>query len=77
MNSINPDSQLARDLIVRRGGNKARLIARCFIASSPALAADPDNSEQGYAIFREALLKKTFADIHASFDSLLPAEFRY
>lgn len=69
------DTQLEADLARGiRGGNKARLVARCYLAvlrgnNAPYI-------ETAYAEFRDAMVKKTFHALHEQFDHILPAEFR-
>lgn len=62
------------DLVVRRGGNKERLVARCYLA----VLRDSNAAyiETAYAEFRDAMVKKTFNALHEQFDHILPAEFR-
>ena len=58
-----------------RGGNKYRLIARCWVAAGHG--AECGLNADDYEQFRAAWEKQTFAKIHATFDHLLPTEYRY
>ena len=76
-NLLNND-QLNADLLVWRGGNKARLVARCWVAW---VATTPDEDTQGltaddYEGFRKAWTKKSFEAIHKAYDHILPQQFR-
>ena len=64
---------LQNDLVVRRGGAKHRLIARCYAAIQSKLITD---NPMEYPAFRKLHEKKTFAKLHEMFDPILPAEFR-
>jgi hypothetical protein len=69
MTVTQPSNQLEADLETGvRGGNKARLIARCY-----RFAGIPDDYEQ----FRATWIKKTFVQIHEAFDAILPQRYRY
>lgn len=69
-------SQLEADLSTGvRGGNKYRLIARCWLASG--CGADCGMSLDQYETFRTAWERETYARIHATFDAVLPARFRW
>ena len=65
---------LETDLVVRRGGAKHRLIARCYAAIQRLSSCPPDFME--YPAFRKLHEKKTFAKLHELYDAILPAEFR-
>lgn len=65
---------LENDLVVRRGGAKHRLIARCWVAIQRHPAV-PD-SPMDYPAFRKLHEKKTFTKLHEMFDPILPVEFR-
>ena len=65
---------LETDLVVRRGGAKHRLIARCYAALQGLHSCPPDFME--YPDFRKLHEKKTFATLHELYDAILPAEFR-
>ena len=68
---------LQNDLVVRRGGAKHRLIARCWVASHQLPIAGPYLEDPiAYEAFRKLHEKKSFAKIHQMFDPILPAEFR-
>jgi hypothetical protein len=68
-------SQLAADLSTGvRGGNKFRLIARCWVASR--YGADCGMTADQYETFRARWEKQTFARIHSTFDAVLPVQFR-
>ena len=74
-NEIHADlGLLNNDLQVRRGGNKARLVARIYTAIRNA----PGNDEhlETYEEFREVQIKWTFEKLHKVYDHMLPAEFR-
>ena len=62
------------DLQVRRGGNKARLVARIYTAIRNA----PGNNDylQTYEEFREVQIKWTFEKLHKVYDHMLPQEYR-
>lgn len=80
-NLLNND-QLQADLRVYRGGNKARLIARAFVACvnfDNRQGADRKGGQlinATYDEFRAAHINKTFAKLHEIFDQVLPAEYR-
>ena len=73
---------LNADLRVYRGGNKARLVARCYVACvnfDNRNGADPKGGQlvnAPYEEFRAAHINKSFAKLHEAFDQVLPAEFR-
>lgn len=62
------------DLQVRRGGNKARLVARIYTAIRNA----PGNNDylETYEEFREVRIKWTFEKLHKVYDHMLPQEYR-
>ncbi len=66
-------SLLQSDLIVRRGGNKHRLIARCYVAIQSKLITD---NPMDYPTFRKLHEKKSFQKIHEMFDPILPMQYR-
>lgn len=69
------DTQLDADLATGvRGGNKARLIARCYVAMNERLGREC--GPKAYVEFRAAWIKKTFAQLHDYFDQYLPAQYR-
>ena len=70
-------SLLQSDLIVRRGGNKHRLIARCWVAAHqlPTTGSHQDDPV-AYQAFRKLHEKKSFLKIHEMFDPILPAQYR-
>jgi len=71
-------SLLDSDLVVRRGGGKHRLIARCWVAAHQLpTAGTHQNDSESYQAFRKLHEKKTFSKIHEMFDPILPAEYRY
>ena len=65
---------LQSDLVVRRGGNKHRLIARCWVAihQQPTCPDGP----MDYPTFRKLHEKKSFAKLHDMFDPVLPVQYR-
>ena len=64
-------TQLEADLATGvRGGNKFRLIARCWVASNGSTGVAT------YEAFRAAWQNQTFAKLHATFDHILPVEYR-
>lgn len=72
-------SQLEADLSTGvRGGNKARLVARCYVATCKAI--DPSLAEltnaEAYNEFYKINAKKTFNKLHEEFDAVLPIEYR-
>jgi len=69
------DSQIAADITPGRGGNKARLVARCYVALMHDDRAR--NCTRAYAEFRKENIKKTFIKLHDEFDHVLPAQYRY
>ena len=71
-------SLLDSDLVVRRGGSKHRLIARCWVACHQLPVSGPylDDS-MAYEAFRKLHEKKSFLKIHEMFDPILPSEYRY
>ena len=69
------ETQLEADLATGiRGGNKARLIARCFVAYCDRCISPCSDTE--YQEFRAFWMKSTFARIHEEFDNVLPAKYR-
>ena len=70
-------SLLQSDLIVRRGGNKHRLIARCWVAAHqlPTTGTRQDDPV-AYQAFRKLHEKKSFQKIHEMFDPILPVQYR-
>ena len=69
------DTQIAADIAPGRGGNKARLVARCYVAlMNDGKAA---NCTRAYAEFRKENIKKTFLKLHEQFDHVLPVQYRY
>ena len=73
MNTIN-NELLTADLRVFRGGNKARLVARCYVAVWSA-SSDKQNL-QSYEEFRSLHTKWTFNKLHEVYDHMLPADHR-
>ncbi len=74
-NEIHADlGLLNNDLQVRRGGNKARLVARIYTAIRNA----PGNNDylETYEEFREVRIKWTFEKLHQVYDHMLPQEYR-
>jgi len=74
-NEIHADLGLLNsDLQVRRGGNKARLVARIYTAIRNA----PGNNDylETYEEFREVQIKWTFEKLHKVYDHMLPQEYR-
>ena len=70
-------TSLENDLIVRRGGAKRRLIARCWVASHRLPLAGPYLDDPiAYEAFQKLHEKKTFIKLHNMFDPILPVEFR-
>ena len=70
-------TSLENDLIVRRGGAKRRLIARCWVASHRLPMAGPYLDDPiAYEAFQKLHEKKTFIKLHYMFDPILPVEFR-
>ena len=70
------ETQLDADLATGiRGGNKARLVARCWVATK--YGAECGMNADDYDRFRTAWNKRTYQQIHQAFDHLLPQEFRY
>tara|TARA_Y100000004_G_C8748765_1_gene341447 strand:- start:232 stop:504 length:273 start_codon:yes stop_codon:yes gene_type:complete len=68
-------TQLEADLATGiRGGNKARLIARCFVAYCDRYIHPCSDDE--YQKFRALWMKRTFAKIHEEFDHVLPVKYR-
>ena len=68
-------SQLEADLATGvRGGNKYRLIARCWVAAG--YGAECGLAADQYDRFRAQWERQTFAAIHQAFDHLLPVQFR-
>ena len=65
---------LNADLQVRRGGNKERLVARCWVATN--YGAECGLNADDYEQFRDAWTKQTFAKLHETFDQFLPAEYQ-
>lgn len=66
-------TQLEADLATGvRGGNKYRLIARCFVACQKAHLVKAAEYDE----FRALWSKATFAKIHETFDQFLPAQYR-
>ncbi|MGA1013487.1 MAG: hypothetical protein ACO3RL_12370 [Vulcanococcus sp.] len=64
-------TQLEADLATGvRGGNKFRLIARCWVAANGATGVAT------YEAFRAEWQDHTFAFIHVTFDHVLPAKYR-
>jgi len=66
---VSYDTQLDADLATGiRGGNKARLVARCYVACMQyeGMLSNPD-----YEAFRAAHIGKTFAKLHELFDQVL------
>jgi len=57
-----------------RGGNKHRLIARIWWHMGTDLAAISD--EAAYLAFRTQQERRTFAQLHADFDSYLPTQWQ-
>lgn len=76
MFAIDPDSLLANHLRVYRGGNKDRLVARCYVASVRRLPSEAQDSAIAYETFRAVWRKKTYAALHEEFDAILPLEHR-
>tara|TARA_R110001606_G_scaffold84_3_gene294 strand:+ start:90 stop:323 length:234 start_codon:yes stop_codon:yes gene_type:complete len=74
---MNYTNDLAFDLSARRGGNKDRLVARCYVATCEAM--DPSlaglTNAEAYEEFYQANAKKTFKKLHNEFDHVLPVEF--
>lgn len=67
--------QLEADLATGiRGGNKYRLIARCWVAAR--YGADCGMDATDYDRFRAEWGRQTFLKIHEAFDQLLPLQFR-
>lgn len=68
---------LASDLCPGRGGNKARLVARCYVASCKAIdpSLDELTNAEAYDKFYKVNAKKTFNKLHEKFDHVLPVEF--
>lgn len=62
------------DLTVRRGGNKARLIARSYVALMNQ--GEARNCTQAYAAFRDEHEGWTFEALHNAYDRVLPAQYR-
>lgn len=68
-------SQLEADLSTGvRGGNKFRLIARCWVAAR--YGADCGLNAADYDRFRTEWSRKTYAALHQAFDNVLPAQYR-
>lgn len=68
-------TQLEADLATGiRGGNKFRLIARCWVAA--AYGAQCGLTTDQYDRFRAQWERKTFGAIHRAFDHVLPRQFR-
>ena len=68
-------NQLEADLATGvRGGNKHRLIARIWWHQQGSLAAI--NDEMAYFVFRTNQQRRTFAQLHADFDHLLPTQWQ-
>ena len=67
---------LENDLVVRRGGAKHRLIARCWVAANRLPIPNTPAGVMTYEAFRELHEKKTFIKLHNMFDPILPVEFR-
>ena len=65
---------LQSDLVVRRGGNKHRLIARCYAAIQRLSSCPPEFME--YPAFRKLHEKKSFAKLHEMYDPILPVQYR-
>lgn len=69
-------TQLEADLATGvRGGNKARLVARCWVAI--VNAPGPNEHIGTYEEFRAIWITKTFATLHQVFDHMLPVQFRW
>ena len=68
------NEQLDIDLQVRRGGNKARLVARAWVATN--YGAECGMKAYEYDRFRFYWTRETFDKIHSAFDQFLPAEFQ-
>ena len=73
METPEANDMLAADLRVYRGGNKARLVARIYMA----LKAEGKTTLYGYENFRAAYTKQSFMKLHNEFDHVLPLEHRY
>ena len=68
-------TQLDADLATGvRGGNKFRLIARIWWHMSTGMASA--HNEAAYLAFRTQQARRTFAQLHADFDSYLPAQWQ-
>lgn len=68
-------TQLDADLSTGvRGGNKFRLVARCWVATN--YGADCGLDSNDYDRFRDEWSRQTFAKIHQAFDHVLPQQFR-
>ncbi len=68
-------TQLDADLATGvRGGNKFRLIARCWVAAG--FGAECGLTTDQYDHFRAQWERQTFDAIHQAFDHLLPRQFR-
>jgi len=66
--------QLETDLMVYKGNNKARLIARCYMF---ATNGGTEAGELGsYDQFKKLWLKRSFQRIHDAFDHVLPQQYR-
>ena len=63
---------LAADLRDYRGGDKARLVARIYMA----LKADTRTNVYGYEHFRTAYMTQSLDELHREYDWVLPKEFR-
>ena len=68
------DELLKADLRVYRGGNKARLIGRIYVAIWNA-PGDNDHMDT-YEEFRDRHIKWTFDKLHQVYDHMLPQQFR-
>lgn len=68
-------TQLEADLATGvRGGNKYRLIARCWVATRYGAECGLDVTD--YDRFRTEWSRQTYAAIHLAFDHLLPLQYR-
>lgn len=74
MQAINNET-LTADLRVFRGGNKARLVARCYVALMCHTPSGHVPSEP-YEAFRELHIKWTYHQLHKAYDHMLPVEHR-
>lgn len=70
-------SQLEADLATGvRGGNKFRLVARCYVACQRNPHTTAPLSGMDYDQFRAVFAKKTFRQLHEIFDLFLPLQYR-